>query len=105
MAIGTQLLNHPVTLEPGYPWDDHVPPPAQDATLLAVVPIPGTRTSLAIVGYAISTSDEPEPRPAPGQPDQPATSSARRPRDGAAAPGGITRMAHWLYEQSVLRGR
>ena len=29
---------------------------ARDGTLLAVVPIPGTRTSLAIVGYAIATS-------------------------------------------------
>jgi DNA-binding response OmpR family regulator len=40
-----------------------------DATLLAVVPIPGTQTSLAIVGYAISTSGEPEPRPAPAKLD------------------------------------
>jgi Transcriptional regulatory protein, C terminal len=38
------------------PWDEHVPPPGRDATLLAVVPIPGTGTSLAIVGYAITTS-------------------------------------------------
>ncbi len=40
----------------GRPWDEQVPPPGRDATLLAVVPIPGTRTSLAIVGYAITTS-------------------------------------------------
>jgi DNA-binding response OmpR family regulator len=33
-----------------------VPPPGRDATLLAVVPIPGTGTSLAIVGYAIVTA-------------------------------------------------
>jgi len=34
------------------------------------VPIPGTQTSLAIVGYAISTSGG--PAPAAGQPDLPA---------------------------------
>jgi hypothetical protein len=83
VAIGTQLLNPPATQEPGHPWGEHVPPPGRDATLLAVVPIPGTQTSLAIVGYVISTSDEPErgpergpghgpghgPQPEPGQPD------------------------------------
>jgi DNA-binding response OmpR family regulator len=45
--------------------------------LLAVVPIPGTQTSLAIVGYAISTSAESEPGSATDQPDlaaEPATS-------------------------------
>jgi DNA-binding winged helix-turn-helix (wHTH) protein len=67
MAIGTQLLSRPAAQEPGHPWDEHVPPPGRDATLLAVVPIPGTQTSLAIVGYAIST----EPDPAAGQPGQP----------------------------------
>jgi len=41
---------------PGRCWDEQVPPPGRDATLLAVVPIPGTGTSLAIVGYAITTS-------------------------------------------------
>ena len=41
---------------PGRSWDEQVPPPGRDATLLAVVPIPGTGTSLAIVGYAITTS-------------------------------------------------
>jgi hypothetical protein len=56
LAIGTQLLGLPAAEDPGYPWDEHVPPPGRDATLLAVVPIPGTQTSLAIVGYAISTS-------------------------------------------------
>ena len=40
----------------GRSWDEQVPPPGRDATLLAVVPIPGTGTSLAIVGYAITTS-------------------------------------------------
>ena len=63
VAIGTQLLSRPAIQgapEPGHPWDERVPPPGRDATLLAVVPIPGTHTSLAIVGYAISTSDEPD---------------------------------------------
>src|ERR1700731_336244 len=69
LAIGTQLLSRPAAREPGHPWDEHVPPPGRDATLLAVVPIPGTQTSLAIVGYAISTSGGPEPGPAGGQPD------------------------------------
>ena len=67
VAIGTQLLSPTVSQEPGYQWDEHVPPPGRDATLLAVVPIPGTQTSLAIVGYAISTSDAPEPGPAANQ--------------------------------------
>ena len=40
---------------PAQSWDEQVPPPGRDATLLAVVPIPGTGTSLAIVGYAITT--------------------------------------------------
>ncbi len=54
VTIGTQLLNRPAAQEPGHPWDEHVPPPGRDATLLAIVPIPGTQTSLAIVGYAIT---------------------------------------------------
>jgi DNA-binding winged helix-turn-helix (wHTH) protein len=54
------LLNRPdlpdrPDREPAWPLEQ-VPPPGQDATLLAVVPIPGTGTSLAIVGYAIATS-------------------------------------------------
>ncbi len=62
VAVGTQLLTRPgVPEDPdansGYPWDERVPPPGRDATLLAVVPIPGTDTSLAIVGYAIATSN------------------------------------------------
>src|SRR5580658_7859111 len=67
VTIGTQLLSRPAIQEPGRPWDEHVPPPGRDATLLAVVPIPGTDTPLAIVGYAISTSGA--PKPAAGQPD------------------------------------
>jgi DNA-binding winged helix-turn-helix (wHTH) protein len=52
---------------PAQPWDEQVPPPGRDATLLAVVPIPGTGTSLAIVGYAIATSAaDPAARPPTG---------------------------------------
>ena len=54
VTIGTQLLSRPAAQELGYPWDEHVPPPGRDATLLAVVPIPGTGTSVAIVGYVIA---------------------------------------------------
>jgi hypothetical protein len=64
LAIGTQPPGLTTSEEPGYQPDEHVPPPGRDATLLAVVPIPGTRTSLAIVGYAIRMSGEPEPGPA-----------------------------------------
>ncbi len=75
VTIGTQLLNRPTAQEPGHPWDEHVPPPGRDATLLAVVPIPGTGTSLAIVGYAITTSGAsetaPEADPAAGQAGRP----------------------------------
>ncbi len=60
--MATRLLSRPglqeyLDVEPACPWDERVPPPGRDATLLAVVPIPGTGTSLAIVGYAIATSD------------------------------------------------
>jgi Transcriptional regulatory protein, C terminal len=65
VAIGTQLLTRPSTPEPGPSWSERVPPPGRDATLLAVVPIPGTQTSLAIVGYAISTSAEPKSESGP----------------------------------------
>jgi hypothetical protein len=47
--------------------DEHAPLPGGDATLLAVVPIPGTGTSLAIVGYVIATSAGPAAA-APGPP-------------------------------------
>ena len=78
LAIGTQLLGQPparVISESDFPWDEHVPPPVRDATLLAGVPIPGTGTSLAIVGYAISTSGAPES--AARQPDLVAQPAAR----------------------------
>ena len=69
MAVGTQQLGLTTTEEPSYQPDEHVPPPGRDATLLAVVPIPGTQTSLAIVGYAIRMSGDQEPGPAVCEPD------------------------------------
>jgi DNA-binding response OmpR family regulator len=68
VAVATQLLSRPgsperLDAELAHPWDERVPPPGRDATLLAVVPIPGTGTSLAIVGYAIDTSDGPQRKP------------------------------------------
>ncbi len=61
VAVATRLLGRIgsqeyLDAEPACPWDERVPPPDRDATLLAVVPIPGTGTSLAIVGYAIATT-------------------------------------------------
>jgi DNA-binding winged helix-turn-helix (wHTH) protein len=52
------------------PWSESVPPPGTDGTLLAVVPIPGTGTSLAIVGYAIATSPKQPSQPVRGLPGQ-----------------------------------
>jgi len=109
LAVETHLLNRPdlpdrLEREPAWPLEQ-VPPPGQDATLLAVVPIPGTGTSLAIIGYAIATSAIPTsaiPYPAPatlaqgapgqgtpaqGTPGQGApVASAAEPDDGAAEP-------------------
>ena len=96
--VATQLLNWPRpsappehTLEqalkhvrehgddgPVWPWDERVPPPGQDASLLAVVPIPGTGMSLAVVGYAIATSPpSPPPSPATARTKQPGDSGLR----------------------------
>jgi hypothetical protein len=60
-AAENQLLDRPRSPDQpgagsGRSWDEQVPPPDRDAALLAVVPIPGTGTSLAIVAYAITTS-------------------------------------------------
>ena len=78
VSIETQLVSQPVngatpepgqpTPQPAHPWGERVPPPGTDGTLLAVVPIPGTQTSLAIVGYAISTAGAPPHPPAPAAP-------------------------------------
>src|SRR3954470_21428429 len=54
-AAGTPVHDWPPEQDDTRPWDDQVPP-GRDATLLAVVPIPGTGTSLAIVGYVIAPS-------------------------------------------------
>jgi DNA-binding response OmpR family regulator len=61
--------------DPPDPSGERVPP-GRDATLLAVVPIPGTQTSLAVVGYVISTSGaaaHPQPASPPGPPEKTGT--------------------------------
>jgi DNA-binding winged helix-turn-helix (wHTH) protein len=83
----TQLLNWswlsaPPGPEDGRPWDERVPPPDGDATLLAVVPIPGTGTSVAIVGYVIA---------APAAAGSPARAG---PPSGAASAPGTAQAAH-----------
>jgi hypothetical protein len=104
--IDTELLSRPAAHGPGLPWDEHVPLPGQDATLLAVVPIPGTTTSLAIVGYAITTSGVPDsglkapdsgleapdpgpeaPDPGPGKPES--RPAASQPNPTAASASGL----------------
>jgi len=51
----------PVPAQSGAPLAESVPP---GGTLLAVVPIPGTDSSLAIVGYTVPAADSgPVPRP------------------------------------------
>jgi Transcriptional regulatory protein, C terminal len=73
---------------PVHPGDERVPPPGRDATLLAVVPIPGTGMSLAVVGYAIATSPaSPHRRPAaPGQ-KAPGQKAPGQKAPGQKAPG------------------
>jgi hypothetical protein len=70
-------LSAPPGPQDGRPWDERVPPPDGDATLLAVVPIPGTGTSVAIVGYVIAA---PAADPAPADP---APAAGRAPRGNA----------------------
>ena len=53
MQIGTRLL----------PGPEAVAEPAANGTLLAIVPIPGTATSLAIVGYPVSNETLPRQDP------------------------------------------
>ena len=74
---------------PAEPWDEHVPPPGRDATLLAVVPIPGTGTSLAIVGYAITTSAA-DPAASAARPSRKAPPAA----DDQASPGHELHLDH-----------
>jgi Transcriptional regulatory protein, C terminal len=58
VQIGAQLLGGAETrdaTDPGRPESEHPVPRAKtDGTLLAVVPIPGTGTSMAIVGYPVT---------------------------------------------------
>jgi DNA-binding winged helix-turn-helix (wHTH) protein len=97
LAVETHLLNRPdlpdhLDGEPVWPLEQ-VPPPGQDATLLAVVPIPGTGTSLAIVGYAIATSAIAQPAPttlSQGAPAAQAITWAAAPDGGAAEPAAET---------------
>ena len=55
VRIGTQLLGQ--ADEQPVPRVPPVPRQGADGTLLAVVPIPGTGTSLAIVGYPVAGPD------------------------------------------------
>ena len=55
VRIGTQLLGQ--ADEQPVPPMTPVPQQGADGTLLAVVPIPGTGTSLAIVGYPVAGPD------------------------------------------------
>ena len=58
MQIGAQLLGGAEArdvADPGQPEPGFMGPrPKADGTLLAVVPIPGTGTSMAIVGYPVT---------------------------------------------------
>jgi hypothetical protein len=58
VQIGAQLLGGAEardTADPGQPEPGYaLPRPKADGTLLAVVPIPGTGTSMAIVGYPVT---------------------------------------------------
>ena len=58
MQIGAQLLGGAEARDvagPGQPEPERAAPrPKADGTLLAVVPIPGTGTSMAIVGYPVT---------------------------------------------------
>jgi DNA-binding response OmpR family regulator len=89
--------------EPAWPLEQ-VPPPGQDATLLAVVPIPGTGTSLAIVGYAIATSDAPAAAATPGVPAQGAAgTSGTEPERPPADPAGETALSGLRLDQLQRR--
>jgi DNA-binding response OmpR family regulator len=97
-VAGPKLLIGPRPPEPGQehadsesarPWDEHVPSPGPDATLLAVVPIPGTGTSLAIVGYVIATSAH-QPPAEPCGPD----GEGRQSTEAARTPGTGLRLDH-----------
>ncbi len=84
---------------PAEPWDEQVPPPGRDATLLAVVPIPGTGTSLAIVGYAITTSAADPAAPAAGP------SRGARPSAADQAPPGHGLLLDHAQRRAWINGR
>jgi hypothetical protein len=67
VQIGTQLLNDEASAQPGEGLPA-APLPLQggDGTLLAIVPIPGTGTSLAIVGYPVTAPGVRNDAPAGG---------------------------------------
>lgn len=74
-AIGTRLLSDG-TMGPAL---ERAVVPSEEGTLLAVVPIPGSGTSLAIVGYAVptgSTGSTSAPREAQAQAEEELTEPA-----------------------------
>jgi hypothetical protein len=82
-------LSAPPGPQDGRPWDERVPPPDGDATLLAVVPIPGTGTSVAIVGFVIAAPAA-DPAPAAGRaPRGNAPAADREPRGTQQAGSGL----------------
>ena len=89
-------LSAPPGPQDGRPWDERVPPPDGDATLLAVVPIPGTGTSVAIVGYVIAApaaghhaAGAPGTAPAAGVAPPGAAAADREPRGKRPAGSGL----------------
>lgn len=67
VQIGAQLLGH-ANGSPAQPLNPD-PPAGAEGTLLAVVPIPGTGTSLAIVGYPVTAAGNAPGAPAPDSAD------------------------------------
>jgi hypothetical protein len=63
MQIGTQLLGGANARTVDGLLEASLPVQGADGTLLAIVPIPGTRTSLAIVGYPVSAPGVPDDEP------------------------------------------
>jgi Transcriptional regulatory protein, C terminal len=76
LRIGTRLLPRPEAATAGVAEPAVLAEPGADGTLLAIVPIPGTGTSLAIVGYPVSdeilpSRDDGGGRPAVGDEARP----------------------------------
>jgi hypothetical protein len=89
VEIGTRLLpRHEADSLDGKAPAPELPQqwPGADGTLLAVVPIPGTGTSLAIVGYPVSNATLPQR--AYGDGDD-ARDGTRGPRDKSRLPAGL----------------